>query len=179
MSTSALKDLAYYRSLKYPILVEERLDGHFFVTHPSLDGCMAEGDSLVEATENLAHARELWIETRLSNDYSVPEPAEEESFSGRLSLRMDPELHAQLARIAERKDLSLNLLLNTVLASYAGGEDPLHAATNDIREALRGLAAPPPIISVVPSISHRRTWSVLGMEQGLGAWSGRRSNGEA
>jgi len=132
------RDLAYYLALKYPISVQEREGGRYFVTHPDLDGCMAEGDSLTEAVANLADARELWIETRLSNGYPVPESmAAEETFSGRISLRMDPELHARLAMISERKAISLNLLVNTVLAAFTGGEDPLHETLREVKDYLR------------------------------------------
>ncbi|MFP5288777.1 MAG: type II toxin-antitoxin system HicB family antitoxin [Thermoanaerobaculia bacterium] len=134
------KDLAHYLRIKYPMMVREGPDGGYFVTHPDLDGCMAEGATLAEAAANLADSRELWIETRLANGYTVPEPVSEEH-SGRISLRMSASLHAQLAEIAERRGISLNLLINTVLASFAGGEDPLQATIRDLRELLNRLGA--------------------------------------
>ena len=70
------KDLAYYLGIEYPIVVHEGTEG-YFVTHPDLDGCMAEGTTLVEAVANLADSRELWIETRIKNGYAVPEPPSE------------------------------------------------------------------------------------------------------
>ena len=128
------KDLPYYMSLKYPIEVRESPGGGYFVTHPDLDGCMAEGSTLDEAVSNLADSRELWIEARLAGGYSVPEPDCEEH-SGRVSLRMTPSLHAQLVRIADRRDVSLNLLINSVLSSYAGGSEPLMEVTQELRAA--------------------------------------------
>lgn len=136
------KELADYVALKYPVAVQERSEGGFFVTHPDLDGCMAEGDTLGEAFANLADAKELWVETRLTHGYSVPDPtAAEETYSGRISLRMDPALHARLVKISERKDVSLNLLINTVLASFAGGEDPLHETAKELKDDLRQITA--------------------------------------
>jgi antitoxin HicB len=80
------RDLANYLALKYPAAVQERREGGFFVTHPDLDGCMAEGDTLMEAFANLADAKELWIETRLTHGYSVPKPAAvEKTCGGRIS----------------------------------------------------------------------------------------------
>src|SRR5690554_656998 len=140
MKTRA-KDLAHYPEIKYPISVQEGPQGGYFVTHPDLDGCMAEGETVEEAIENLADSRELWIQSRLEGGYPVPEPAEEEAHSGRISLRMAPALHASLARIAERRDISLNLLINTVLASYAGGEEPLQSTLQELREVLEQLKA--------------------------------------
>lgn len=137
------KDRSYYLGLKYPITLEESPDGGYFGTHPDLDGCMAEGGTLEEAVANLAVSRELWIETRLENGYPVPEPRAdgESEYSGRISLRMAPSLHERLARIAERSDVSLNLLLNTVLASYAGGEEPLYETKLALQAVLDQLTA--------------------------------------
>ena len=118
------KDLSYYMTLRYPIEVHESPGGGFFVTHPDLDGCMAEGSKLDEAISNLANSRELWIEARLAGGFSVPEPQSDE-FSGRVSLRMMPSLHARLAQLAKKREVSLNLLINSVLSSYAGGAEPL------------------------------------------------------
>lgn len=130
----ATKNLAYYLGLKYPISVHEGPSGGFFVTHPDLDGCMAEGATIDEAITNLADSRELWIESRLAKGYTVPETTIEEEYSGKISLRMAPSLHGRLAEIAKRQDISLNLLINTVLASYAGGEDPLRFALRELQE---------------------------------------------
>lgn len=68
------KDLSYYLKLKYPVEAQEGRNGGFFVYHPDLDGCMAEGATLDEAIANLTDSRELWIEARLQNGYPVPEP---------------------------------------------------------------------------------------------------------
>lgn len=69
------QDLSYYLSLHYPVEAHESEGGGYFVTHPDLDGCMAEGETLEEAVANLADSRELWIEARLAGGYTVPEPA--------------------------------------------------------------------------------------------------------
>jgi predicted RNase H-like HicB family nuclease len=66
------KDLSYYMGLRYPVEAHESAGGGYFVTHPDLDGCMAEGGTLEEAIAHLADARELWIETRLEGGYPVP-----------------------------------------------------------------------------------------------------------
>jgi antitoxin HicB len=123
------KDLAYYMAIKYPVELQEEEEGGYFVTHPDLDGCTADGETLEEAVANLADSRELWIETRLANGYSVPEPRRDER-SGVISFRMAPFLHDQAARLADRKGISLNLLINTVLARHVGGEDTLSEAVD-------------------------------------------------
>lgn len=140
------KDLSYYMSLRYAIEVRESPEGGYFVTHPDLDGCMAEGSSLDEAAANLADARELWIEARLAGGYRVPEPDSEE-YSGRVSLRMTPALHAQLVRIADRREVSLNLLINSVLSSFAGGAEPLMETLQELKSAVAEIRASAPHLS--------------------------------
>ena len=123
------KDLSYYMSIRYPVELQETEEGGYFAAHPDLDGCMSEGASADEAVANLADSREVWISTRLENGYPVPEPRRDEP-SGNISLRMPPSLHAQAARLAERKGISLNLLINTVMARHVGGEDALREAVD-------------------------------------------------
>jgi len=130
------KDLAYYLSLSYSVELRRNPEhGGFFACHPDLDGCMAEGRSAEEAIANLADSRELWLEARLANGAPVPEPPEDEP-SGRISLRMAPSLHASLARLATRRGLSLNLLINTILAEHVGGVT-YKAEMGEILEELR------------------------------------------
>jgi antitoxin HicB len=149
----AAKNLAHFLAIKYPISIQEGPSGGFFVTHPDLDGCMAEGATLDEAIANLADSRELWIEARLAKGYPVPEPAEEE-YSGKVSLRMASSLHARLAEIAKRQGVSLNLLINTALASFAGGEDPLRSALQELHETATHVKAAHSLLvrSVVPEL---------------------------
>lgn len=137
------KDLAYYMSLKYPAEIHEGASGGYFVTNPDLDGCMAEGETPDEALTNLADSRELWIESRLTAGRLVPEPSTEE-LSGTVSLRMAPSLHTQLAKSAARQDISLNLLINTALAEYAGGvrhESAINSAVENLRRVAEELRA--------------------------------------
>lgn len=144
------KDLSYYMSLRYPIEIRETPEGGYFVIHPDLDGCMAEGLSLDDAVANLADARELWIEARLAGGYSVPEPDSEE-YSGRVSLRMTPALHAQLVRIADRREVSLNLLINSVLSSFAGGAEPLMDTLQELKSVVAEIRASTPHLSAARS----------------------------
>ncbi len=82
----------------------------------------------------------LWIESRLESGHPVPEPADEE-YSGRISLRMAPSFMPACPGSPDRRDISLNLLINTVLAGFAGGEDPLRSTIEELRETLDQLKA--------------------------------------
>lgn len=146
------KDLAYYLALSYPIELRQNPEhGGVFAFHPDLEGCMAEGGTADEAVANLSDARELWLEARLASGAPVPEPPEEEP-SGRISLRMATSLHASLAKLAGRRGVSLNLLINTILAEYAGGvicqagmEDLLEEMRSTLAEIRAELPNPPAV----------------------------------
>jgi antitoxin HicB len=115
------RDLPYYLSLDYPVEMF-RGEGAFFVHHPDLPGCMSQGDTADEALANLDDAREGWLRVALEAGQPIAEPLGEDEmeYSGHISLRMTPTLHAALAASARRQGVSLNQLINTVLAEYRG-----------------------------------------------------------
>jgi predicted RNase H-like HicB family nuclease len=149
------KDLEHYLTLRYPIELRQNPEhGGFFAFHPDLEGCMAEGGTADEAVANLSDSRELWLEARLASGAPVPEPLDEEP-SGRISLRMASSLHARLANLASRRGLSLNLLINTILAEYAGGvtyQAEMEGLLEEMRSTLAEIRAELPI----PPLAHRR-----------------------
>lgn len=132
------KNLEHYLSLSYPIELRRNPEhGGYFAFHPDLEGCMAEGATAEEAIANLGDSRELWLELRFKKNYPIPEPLDEDEFSGRISLRMMSSLHSKLAKEAARRGISLNLLINTVLAEHAGGA----AHATELAEAVASLQA--------------------------------------
>ena len=72
------------------------------------DGCMSHGDTYVEAFENIREAMKGWIEAKLENGFTVPDPADETLYSGKFVLRIPKTLHARLAQEAEKEGVSLN-----------------------------------------------------------------------
>ncbi len=162
---SKKKDLSYYLSLGYPYELSDWDGDGYFSSHPDLPGCMSSGASAAEAIENLDAARELWIETRLEDGYNIPEPVGGD-YSGRVSLRMTPSLHAQLAKISRREKMSLNALLNQALASFAGawaepmaglaaGIEEIKAGIEEIKETSASL-----VFSRTPSVTSTLTTEV-------------------
>jgi hypothetical protein len=63
---------------------------------------------------------EAWISEALANQREIPEPRGASSHSGRLMLRMPQSLHAELARAAERDEVSLNQFITGSLAGAVG-----------------------------------------------------------
>lgn len=71
------KDLAYYRTLPYTRLVEQVTDeaGSYYVARiEELRGCLAAGDTRLEAVANLKGAFDEYIEALLGWGSDIPEP---------------------------------------------------------------------------------------------------------
>jgi predicted RNase H-like HicB family nuclease len=64
--------------MKYRVLIEQDEDGIFVAEVPSLPGCLSQGNTRVEATENIKEAIELYLESLQAHDEAVPPPITEE-----------------------------------------------------------------------------------------------------
>jgi len=62
-------------SLRYEILIYWSFEDDCFLAEvPELPGCMADGNSYVEALKNVLAASKLWIETAKDIGREIPEP---------------------------------------------------------------------------------------------------------
>jgi RNA polymerase sigma-B factor len=96
-----------------------------------LPGCTAEGSTPEEAASRVQDAMKDWIADAVTHGREVPRPRSAASHSGRLLVRMPQSLHAELARAAEREEVSLNQFITSSLAAavhWRGGGDPPSAA---------------------------------------------------
>jgi RNA polymerase sigma-B factor len=150
MASSRKLDEASYFEQPYHIgLVKDDAAGGWTAQVEELPGCEAHGRTADEAARRIEAAMHDWIEDALANRREVPKPRSASSHSGRLLLRMPQSLHAELARAAEREEVSLNQFITSSLASVvrwgrgdeprAGGEPPAGEATEaDVQPARRG-----------------------------------------
>jgi hypothetical protein len=67
---------------------------------------------------------------------SAPPSNEDGSHSGRLLLRMPPQLHGELAQAAERDGSSLNAYITRVLSDALGGGTPRDSGSRLLRYAV-------------------------------------------
>jgi RNA polymerase sigma-B factor len=114
-------------------LAREDEGGAWTAQVEELAGCEVRAATADEAARGIPDAMERWISDALAHGREVPEPRSPASHSGRLLVRMPQSLHAELARAAERDEVSLNQFITSSLASVVGwrraGEDPdRHAA---------------------------------------------------
>jgi antitoxin HicB len=116
-----MKNLQYYLSLPYTIVLKKDEDGDTVARVQELQGCSAHGSTQQEALSNIAEAMGLWISDALEKHHPVPEPEPEEELpSGKWVQRVPRSLHHKVAEQAKREGVSLNQWVSTVLAETIG-----------------------------------------------------------
>jgi antitoxin HicB len=161
-----MKTLEEYLTLTYPIeLVADTEQGGYFAQHPTLPGCMAQGETADEAVASLNEARKEWMAARLAARLPIPEPASTQP-SGKVLLRMPSWMHAELTALAEREGTSLNQLLVSALASHLGTRsqstqmDELLAEVRSLKDALQTKSART-FLSYTPKAAQRFTKAIF------------------
>jgi predicted RNase H-like HicB family nuclease len=64
--------------MKYRVLIEQDEDGIFVAEVPALPGCISQGTTRAEATENIKEAISLYLESLEAHNDPVPPPITEE-----------------------------------------------------------------------------------------------------
>jgi predicted HicB family RNase H-like nuclease len=100
-----------------------------------MSGVISEGDDPNEAIEMAQDALVLTIMTLIEMDEEIAEPFRTLDFSGRLQLRMSPDLHRRATMLAAEQGISLNRWLSQAVAREAGseGRPPTPPATPAVR----------------------------------------------
>ena len=131
------KPLSFYLELDYPITFYPEEVGGFTVMIKDLPGCVTQGETLEEAFEMIAEARELWIETSYEFGDPIPLPHTMATYSGKTMLRMPKYLHERLARSAKRENVSLNQYIVSLLSernALSALENVKHELVKEIRD---------------------------------------------
>lgn len=81
---------------------------------PSLSYLDSDQINALEGITNLV--KEILIDME-ANGETIPEPITEKTYSGKLLVRIPPELHRQLVRDAMEEKISLNRYISNKLAS--------------------------------------------------------------
>jgi antitoxin HicB len=119
----AEEQIRYYLSLPYRISVTHQ-DGDesspWLASVEELAGCEARGATAAEAVAQIPSALAEWVAGAHASGREIPEPHDARQYSGKLLVRMPKSLHRELARAAERDQVSLNAYMNGVLAAAIG-----------------------------------------------------------
>lgn len=109
-----------YLSAPYARVVIPDPEGGFAARIQEFPGCLAEGESLEQAYENLESAAKAWIQTCLETGVRVPPPAESRTHSGKVLLRLPKSLHRRAAEAAAADSTSLNQFVVAAVAERLG-----------------------------------------------------------
>jgi predicted RNase H-like HicB family nuclease len=101
-------------------------------------GCVAQGDSVEEAYERLQSAAKSWVEAALDLGQKIPDPLEEQIYSGRVLVRLPKSLHRQATEAARRDATSLNQFIVTAVAERVGVRAALAADEDGPVRAISG-----------------------------------------
>ena len=138
-----LKDFGYYMNLNYPIKYWNDDDG-FFIEIPDLPGCMTFCEEFNQINETAEDAKRSWISSRLERGLEVPEPRNEEDFSGKILLRLTKSLHRSLSNQAKRERISLNQYMLGLLSSSSSLKEIENRLIEKIKELQTDSANSPP-----------------------------------
>jgi predicted RNase H-like HicB family nuclease len=70
-----VKDINYYMSLPYTLILSDDGEGGWFIQVAELKGCMSGGATKIEALNNIEDSKYSWIEMSLEHNSPIPEPA--------------------------------------------------------------------------------------------------------
>jgi antitoxin HicB len=174
--TNRQESLDYYLDLNYPVTIQYEGDGGMVVEIEDLPGCISQGETIEEAMEAIQAAKIAWLETAYEDDISIPIPRTEQTFSGRILMRVPKSLHRRLIENARREGISLNQYACHLLSSGAEISDTqkslnqISEQLNEINRSVRKSRVPSPLwnlafpVSGVMDISK----SAIGKMQAIG-----------
>lgn len=115
------KGLEYYMSLQYSVSLRplaEEDGGGWLAEVVELPGCFSDGETKVEALENVEKAKEAWLTVSLRKGLKIPEPVvePEPEYNGRVTLRLPKSLHRKTSEEAKEEGVSLNSYLQCLIA---------------------------------------------------------------
>jgi antitoxin HicB len=90
-------------------------DRAYIAKVPELEGCTTHGDSVETAAANAEDAILGYLESLNLRGLPVPTPLSEQTFSGKIPLRIDPNLHRDLVVKAQTEGTSLNKFIESKL----------------------------------------------------------------
>lgn len=120
-----MRTLEEYMSLPYRMeIIPDTVEGGFAVRFPELPGCLTCSDTLEGAIKNAEDCKREWITAAIEDGAQIPEPSDEDEYSGQFKLRIPKSLHKSLAEHSKAEGISMNqyclYLLTKFDASYRG-----------------------------------------------------------
>jgi predicted RNase H-like HicB family nuclease len=120
------KDLNYYKSLEYEIVIENIKQGgeswyHCYAREFGRMSCYGTGETHDEALKNFLIDKDEFIELNYAKELPIPEPTQKEFdrklLSGIFNVRTTPQIHTRLTQQAKENGVSLNSHVNHLFSS--------------------------------------------------------------
>jgi len=108
---------------RYPFLVRplsKEEGGGYLVEFPDFPGVISDGETPEEAIRNGQDALAAALMTMQEFGDPIPKPSQGASASGQWRQRVPRSLHARLVSRAQQEGVSLNTLVNTLIAEGLG-----------------------------------------------------------
>lgn len=118
-ATEERRPLEFYLDKAYPIVVYPAEEGGYVAEIEELPGCITQGETIDEVMRGIEDARRAWLQVEYEEGAEIPLPRTEETYSGKLLVRLPKYLHRRLAQQAEREGVSLNQHIVSLLSGGA------------------------------------------------------------
>ncbi|MBI3296214.1 MAG: type II toxin-antitoxin system HicB family antitoxin [Deltaproteobacteria bacterium] len=106
--------------LKYRVDINWSEEDKCYIANiPELPNCMTHGDTMEEAVAMAKEAAQGYVETLKQEGLPIPVPLAEKRFSGKIALRIDPNLHRDIALKASMEGASLSKYIEERLRKSA------------------------------------------------------------
>ncbi len=117
MATNAYKSLDEYLAMPWSYSVEWHAEdgGYYLVRVNELSGCMTDGETIPQAFTNIREAMTGWLLATMDAGNEIPEPVRPTDYKGQFSVRTTPEKHWRLAKVSQRRQKSINQLINEAI----------------------------------------------------------------
>jgi len=102
------------------VVIPDPESGTFTARVAEFPGCVAQGDSVADAYENLQRAAEDWVRVALDMGQGIPKPYEDQTYSGRVLVRFPASIHRRAAEMAARENTSLNQMIVSAVSEAVG-----------------------------------------------------------
>jgi len=112
--------------IQYPFEIRplsEEEGGGYLISFPDFSECISDGETPEEAIQNGLDALQETIYALESLNLPVPEPGSGGSYSGKFIQRVPKSIHARLAARAKQEGVSMNSLVNVMLAESLGRKE--------------------------------------------------------
>ena len=111
------KDVKYYMALPYREIIETDPAGGYVGYIPDLKGCITQAETKADVLAMLDDAKKCWLKAALEDGVEIPEPMQDDDFSGKFNLRIPKSLHRNLAMTAKAEGVSLNQMAMCLIAN--------------------------------------------------------------